>query len=420
MLSGQDIERGLLPTVLDALGWSPAVAITGPRTTGKSTLARHLVSRFGGSLLDLDEPSVRTLALDDPAAFINGLDEPIVIDEFQRAPELLSAIKAALNRDRRPGRFVLTGSARHDAVPEIADFLTGRVELLTLWPFAEAELSPPGPTIIDELFSGVAVDRRIEARLTRDDAVRLVVRGGYPIAVTSDPAARERWFANLAQLVVERITTDVQPMRRGDVAHTMLRLAAARTAQISNAADIGRDAGLGRDQAGAYMRLLELVYLVIRLPAWSTNVSSQQIKRPKVHLVDSGLAAHLQGATTFQASEPVAAKRFGALFETFVVTEFLKQLGWSTTRATAFHYRTTRGLEVDLVLETADGRVAGVEVKAGSRVRPDDLAGLRDLRDSLGSRFVGGLVVCTSPQGQRVDDRIAVAPFETLWSSTPG
>lgn len=396
---------------------SPVVVVTGARTAGKSTLVAELVHRTGGTAVDLDDPAVRQLAAADPTAFVRGLAEPIVMDEFQRVPDLLAAIKAELNRDRRPGRFVLAGSARHDAVPELADYLTGRVELLRLWPFATAELTGAGRSVVDRLFSGEPPVRRPTAT-GRAEVVAAVLRGGYPIAVGLGDAARSRWFANLATLVVERVSDDVTTVRNAGALSRLLRLAAANTAQTRNAAELGREVGLGRDQAASYLRLLELVYLTFELPAWSTNLTSRVTKRPKLHLVDSGLAAHLQGVTAggLVSTDPVGVARFGPLLETFVVTEVLKQLGWSTVVAEAFHYRTNDGVEVDLVLEAADGRVAAIEVKAGGSLTPGSTRGLRHLRDRLGDRFVGGLVLNTGTHAQQVDDRIAVAPVDELWT----
>ncbi len=395
---------------------SPVVAVTGARTAGKSTLAGQIIRRTGGTFIDLDDPAVRRLAIADPIAFVRDLAEPIVIDEFQRVPDLLAAIKSELNRDWRPGRFVLAGSARHEAVPELADFLTGRVELLRLWPFAMAELEPAALSIVDRLFEG-EVPRRRTSAMSRTDLVEAVLRGGYPIAVGLPPDARARWFGNLATLVVERISDDVTVVRNADTLGRFLRLAAAGTAQLRNAAEIGREIGLGRDQSGSYLRLLELVYLTVELPAWSPNLSSRVTKRPKLHLVDSGLAAHLQGVTAqrLAPTDPAGAARFGALLETFVVTEVVKQLGWSATVARSFHYRTADGVEVDLVLEAADGRVAAVEIKAGSRLTTEATRGLVHLRDRLGDRFVAGLVLNTGSQAQRVGDRLAVAPVDELW-----
>lgn len=396
---------------------SPVVAITGPRTVGKSTLAAELVTRTGGTAVDLDDPAIRRLAADDPSAFVRGLAEPVVIDEFQRVPDLLAVIKAELNRDRRPGRFVLAGSARHDAVPELADYLTGRVELLQLWPFAQAELHPAAGSFVDRLFSGDPPARRLGGP-GRAAVVADVLRGGYPIAVELPDAARARWFANLATLVVERVSDDVTPVRGTGTLARFLRLAAAGTAQTRNAAELGRDVDLGRDQAATYLRLLELVYLTFTVPAWSANLTSKVTKRPKLHLVDSGLAAHLQGLTEegLRPTDPAGAARFGPLLETFVVTEVVKQLGWSETDAEPFHYRTTDGVEVDLVLEARDGRVAAIEVKAGGTLTPGAVRGLTHLRDRLGDRFVGGIVLNTGDQAQRVADRIAVAPVDELWA----
>lgn len=280
-----------------------------------------------------------------------------------------------------------------------------------------AELAPDARSVVDRLFDGSLLAERRAAGMRRGELVEAVLRGGYPIAVSLDPAARARWFANLATLVVERVGDDVSPIRRPDVLARFLRLSAARTAQVLNVADLGRDAGLGRDQAGEYLRLLELVYLAVELPAWSVNLPARVTKRPKMHLVDSGLAGYLQGVTADRLSpvDPAAASRFGALLETFVVTEILKQLGWAAQAATPYHYRTADGTEVDLVLETLDGRVAAIEVKAGSRATAAAMRGLTHLRDHLGDRFVAGVLLTTGGHAQRLGDRLAVAPVETLW-----
>jgi predicted AAA+ superfamily ATPase len=417
-MSGEVIGRRIVPALDAAMLASPVVAVTGARTTGKSTLVAALVARSGGTAVDLDDPAVRALAAADPGAFVHGLPEPVVLDEFQRVPDLLAAIKTELNRDRRPGRFVLAGSARPDAVPELADFLTGRVELLRLWPFAMAELNPGSASIIDRLFTGAPITRRV-VDVDRSEIVDVVLRGGYPIAVSLPAAARSRWFTNLATIVVERVADDVATARNTSALGRFLRLAAASTAQTRNGAELGREIGLGRDQAAVYLRLLELTYLTFELPAWSTNLTSRVSKRPKLHLVDSGLAAHLQGVTAEQLrpTDPVGAARFGSLLETFVVGEVVKQLGWSSVAARPFHYRTADGVEVDLVLEAPDGRVAGVEVKAGSTLAGGSTRGLRHLRDHLGDRFVAGLVLNTGSQAQRVDDRIWVAPVNELWTA---
>jgi len=258
--------------------------------------------------------------------------------------------------------------------------------------------------------------------MSRADLVALVLRGGYPIAVGLPADARGRWLDNLAMLVVERISDDVATVRNADALRRFLRLAAAGTAQTRNAAEIGREVGLGRDQSAIYLRLLELGYLTVELPAWSTNLASRVAKRPKLHLVDSGLAAHLQGVTAQQLAptDPAGAARFGALLETFVVTEVVKQLGWSSTIARPYHYRTAEAVEVDLVLEASDGRVAAVEVKAGSHLTAATTRGLVHLRDRLGDRFVAGLVLNSGSHTQRIGDRIWVAPVDQLWRGAAG
>jgi uncharacterized protein len=365
----------------------------------------------------LDNPAAQDLARSDPTAFVRDLPEPVVIDEFQRAPDLLAAIKAELNIDRRPGRYVLTGSARHQVVPELADYLTGRVELHTLWPFAAAELAPGPPSIVDRLFDGSVLAVRRTSPAGRNELVELVLRGGYPIATTLPPPARTRWLGSLAELIVERAGDDAPPLRRPEVLARFLRSSAARTAQVLNIAEMGRDAGLGRDQAAEYVRLLELIYLVITIPAWSANLSARVTKRPKLHLVDSGLAAYLQGLTADRLSpiDPDAVRSFGALLETFAVTEVLKQIGWADQQVTPYHFRTSDGVEVDLVLEAHDGRVAAIEIKAAGRVTAAATAGLKHLRERLGDRFVAGLLLTTGHLSQQLGDRLAVAPIDSLW-----
>lgn len=417
MLSGPVVARRLLPAAYAALDAQPAVAIAGPRTSGKSTLAQQVVSNRGGTFLDLDDPGVRALAVDDASSFVRDLDEPIVIDEFQRAPAVLSAIKAELNVDRRPGRYVLTGSARHHVVPELGDYLAGRVELLTLWPFALAELEPGAPSVIDRLFNQSLVSKRRTSALSRNAIVDLVLRGGYPIAVTLELPARSRWFRDLVTLVVERARDDAGSTLKPELLRRFLQLSAAHTAQIVNVAELGRAVGLGRDQAGEYVRVLELIYLVTRLPAWSVNLTSRVTKRPKLHLVDTGLAAYLQGisADRVAPTDPVGATRFGALLETFVVNEVVRQMGWSSLEVEPYHFRTADGLEVDLVLEAVDGSIVAVEVKAGSRVTSAATSGLTYLRDRLGDRFIAGVLLNTGQHAQQLGDRLAVAPIDALW-----
>ena len=415
MLSGV-IPRLILPRVREAIAAGPVVAITGPRTAGKSTLAATLAAEHGSPVVDLDDPATRSLAEADPEAFLDLGPEPLFLDEFQRVPALLAGIKASLNRDRRPGRFVLTGSARHDAVPDLGDFLTGRVDLVTLWPFAQAELTEAPPTpLADRLFGDTP--HRATTTMRRNDVVAAVIRGGYPIAVGLAPPARRRWFANLAQLVIERISDDVRTIRRSNSPARVLRLAAGRTGQLLNHAELGRDAGLGRDQTAEYINLLEAVYLVRRLPAWAPSLAAREAKRPKLHMVDTGLAAHLTGLTQERVSprDPGAMTGFGHLLESWVVGEVDRQLSWADGFFQLGHFRTGDGVEVDIVVERDDGLVAGLEVKAGTAVGSRDGAGLRLLRDRLGSRFAAGWILYLGPRSGRLDDRITALPLSTLW-----
>ncbi len=410
----------MLAVVREDLRHFGAVALMGPRTTGKSTLARQLAGELGGSYLDLDDMERAALAVQDPTGFVGGLPEPVVIDEFQHAPGVLAAIKAELNADYRPGRFLLTGSAHIRAVPALSKYLAGRVSIRTLLPFAEAELRGAPRNVVDGLFrDGVNEIRRDHTNTRREEITDLVVRGGFPLAVAIEPSRRPQWFRSLGTTIVERIDDDVRALRRPDHVAQLLRLAAAGTARLLNVAELGREIGLGRDQTGEYFDLLEAVHACYRLPAWSTNLMSRVTKSPKLHMVDTGWAATLLGlpASRFHPSDPLGSKLFGQLLETFVVNEMRKQAGWAVEAVTMYHARVADTFEVDLVMESADGRVVGIEVKASATVDRRTGRHLRTMRDRLGDRFVGGLVLHTGSVAQRIDDRIAVAPIELMWTA---
>lgn len=403
--------RHLVGPLNEALADTPVVVVAGPRQAGKSTLAARVVAQAGGTWLSLDEAAVLDVARTDPVGFIRGRHGLVGIDEAQRVPELLLAIKAEVDADRRPGRFLLTGSTRLLGAPRLADSLAGRMEALTLWPFTQLELDggADGPALIDAAF-GDAVSDLDPTAVSRSEVVDRASAGGYLPALDRTGRRRTAWFDSYVAGVIDRevrALTDATYLRE---LPRLLRLCAARTAGELNVADLARDLGLSRPTTDSYLAHLEAVFLIQTIPSWSTNLTARVVRRPKLAMTDTGLAARLLGGRL--RSDPELA---GRLIETFVTGELRAQAEWSEARPSAFHFRDRDGIEVDLVLESGDGRVVGVEVKAGGTIRSEDLGGLRLLERRLGSDFAAGLVLCTAPEPRHLGGRLWMLPISALW-----
>ncbi|MCY3951100.1 MAG: ATP-binding protein [bacterium] len=412
------VVRRVLWLVLARLAEEPVVALQGPRTVGKSTLLGEVAARHGVAVIDLDEPAVRDAVRADPGIFTAGAP-PVCIDEFQKAPVVLDAIKAELNRRLGPGRFVLCGSTRFDALPRAAQALTGRIHVIDLLPFSQGEMD--GRV---EGFLAVAMttpDLLVSARrsaTSRDDYIERICRGGLPLAVARQAESRNRWIDDYVRVSLARDVTELARIRQGALLPALLRRLAAQTGQVLNMATAGRGAGLDPRTAETYTKLLEDLFLVRRLGAWGRTLRARTAATPKIHVLDSGVAARLLGLSPARLGrlDPAALSEFGHLLETFVVGELLKQASWTGDIAGVGHWRTHDGHEVDLVIEHHDGSVTAFEVKSAARVTTRDLRGLRTLRDALGEGFNSGIVLHTGEFTYRLDDRIIVAPIDLLWS----
>ncbi|WP_345605520.1 ATP-binding protein [Pseudonocardia adelaidensis] len=389
--------------------------VAGPRQAGKSTLAEHVVADAGGTWLTLDDAAVLDAARNDPVGFVSGRTGLVGIDEAQRVPELLLAVKAEVDRERRAGRFLLTGSTRLLGAPKLADSLAGRMEALTLWPFTQAELDDGGgaaPGLIDRAFGDDLSGIRPPA-VPKSEVLERAMAGGFIPALERTDRRRTAWYDSYVQGVIDRevrTVTDATYLRE---LPRLLRLCAARTSGELNIADLARDIGLSRPTTDSYLAHLEGVFLVQTVPAWSTNLTARVVHRPKVTVTDTGLAARLLGGR-LRADAELA----GRLVETFVAGELRAQAEWSSTRPSLYHFRDRDGAEVDLVLESGDGRVVGVEVKAGATVRAEDLRGLRLLEQRMGGDFAAGLVLCTAPAPSHLGGRLWIMPISALWSHT--
>ncbi|MCK9922014.1 ATP-binding protein [Frankia sp. AgPm24] len=416
------VPRRLGPIVASRMTDEPVVLLQGPRSVGKSTLLRSLADDIGAELVDLDDVAVRDAAARDPALFVSGT-RPICIDEYQHVPIILDAIKAELNRDGRPGRFVLTGSARHDALPRAAQALTGRLHRLPVYPLSQGELRGVREHLLDDLFTDpgatVAAAAARPSVTTREQYIDTVTMGGFPsVLVRASLASRNRWFDDYVSLSLERDVAGLRRLRQAAALPGLLARLAGQTAQILNITRAASDVRLDESTAHSYVRLLEAVFLLYRLSAWGTTLTARSASSPKLHVLDSGVAARLLRLTPqkLAARSPTALTEFGHLLETFVVTELLKQASWADWFGGAGHWRTRGGDEVDLVIERDDGAIVAFEIKAAGRVPGDDLAPLRRLRDTVGDAFLAGVALYLGARSYTYEDRLHVLPVDTLWA----
>ncbi len=394
-----------------ALRDTPAVLIKGARQVGKSTLAKALMAP-GERYETLDAGVTLAAANNAPEEFVEGLGQRAVIDEIQRVPSLLLAIKKAIDEDRRPGRFLLTGSANVMTLPRVADSLAGRLEVHTLWPLSQGEIEGPLEGFIDACFSR----RRMPAvaPIAWSDLARRLTTGGYPEAVQrSDPARRQIWFESLVTSLVERDVRDLGNIDGLRQMPLLLRMLAARAAGLQNFAEVSRITQLPASTLKRYISLLSAIFLHVELPGWYRNAEKKLLKSPKTYLNDTGLLCSLLGLN----AEGLTADRTkaGPILENFAVMELLKQRGWSKIRPRLFHLRTQAGQEVDVVLENADGRLVGLEIKATGNVGPREFAGLEAFAEMAGSAFVRGIVLHTGKETASFGPKLVALPISALW-----
>ncbi len=405
------LRRSLLPSVEAALADTPAVLVVGARQTGKTTLVQAVAAtRPGTTYVTLDDPLPLEAARADPAGFVAGLPGPVVIDEIQKAPGLLPAIKASIDRDRKPGRFLLTGSANVLTLPKVAESLAGRMEVARLWPLSQGELSGRGETFLDRVMRGEPPVRVAGG----DDLLPRLARGGYPEASARGKAERRRAFfdAYLAALMA-RDVRDIAAIEDPGALRRLLKLAAARSASLLNHSELARTLSLPVTTLKRYLALLEALFLVHEVPAWASNRGKRLVRAPKLHVVDSGLLLALAGLD----AEALRRERtlLGPVVESFVAAELSKQVGWSPMRPVLHHFRSHAGQEVDLVLEDARGRLVGVEVKASATVTSNDLNGLRALAEVAGKSWVQGLVLHTGRDTVAFGPGLTACPIDVLW-----
>lgn len=407
-------QRNIHTAVAAALADTPVVLVNGARQTGKTTLVRELAKKRKAVYVTLDDHGSLDAALNDPAGFVASLGEFAVVDEVQNAPNIFRAIKASVDRDRRPGRFLLAGSANVLALPRMGDSLAGRMEIITLHPFAQDELAGRRSGFIDTLFKE-KIPLRYTAAADRADLARRVFAGGYPeVRTRRDAARRAAWYRAYITTILQKDVRDISNITDLTALPKLLGQLALRSGNLLNMADMARDLDLSHSSIRRYLALLEATFLLTPLQPWANKRAKRLVKAPKVHLADSGFAAWLCGIST-PAALPKSTM-WGHLLETFAANELRKMATWSKTRADLYHFRMNTGRETDLVLEDPQGRVVGIEVKASASVGHHDLAGLAELRNAAGTNWVRGIVLHTGTAVTPFSKDLHAIPICAMWA----
>jgi hypothetical protein len=411
---GYLIRRQLHGPLRLALADTRVVVLLGARQVGKSTLSRAVAAEAADmTIVSLDDRTRRDAANADPTGFLAELPRPVLIDEIQRAPDLLYEIKDIVDKDTRPGQFLLTGSANILTAPKIKEALPGRTEYLTLWPFSQAELAGARQNFVDTLLAG-APPKVSGAPVGRAAFVDVLARGGYPEARLRAPARRSVWYRDYIRSLVERDLRDVGEIQRLDRIPRLLRLIASQAANLFVASNLGEKLRIDNETAETYTSLLETIYIVRRHQAWTPGIGSREVQREKIYVVDSGLMAHLLGANEdrIRRDDQVTGK----LLENFVAMEVARLGDVSESQPRQYHYRERAGRnEIDIILETLSGEVAAAEVKAAATVGPADYRALGKLRDARDSDFIAGVVFYTGSDTIPLADRLWAVPISALW-----
>jgi hypothetical protein len=368
----------------------------------------------GSELRYLDELPLREAAQADPGLFVRH-DGLLVIDEVQRVPELFLAIKHEVDIDPRPGRFLLTGSARLVGLRDIPDLLPGRSETVELSPLSQGEIDEGPDGFVDAIFRhGVEVSVR-PSDLRREDYLERAMRGGYPEAVRRiDAGRRGRFFEAYISDVINRDVRQLADIERTGDMRRLVNLIAASTSTLANPGTMANRLQVPATTVKRYLDLLDLVFITRRVPAWSSNLVTRAVATPKLLLNDSGLAAHLTGLSLKRTRHPTAP--VGPLLETFVLGELSRQLTFASQPVRLYHYRDRDQYEVDAILESAAGEIVACEVKAAETVRSQDFRGIERLRRQLGDQLVAGIVLYAGSAPLSFGDRLRAWPISTLWT----
>lgn len=411
MDSTEPYYRFIESSIEEARTDTPVIMIIGPRQAGKTTLAKQLTNK-GIQYITLDDETTRLAAQRDPAGLIRSLDK-VAIDEIQRVPQLLLAIKKSVDDDRRPGRFLLTGSANLMALPTVADSLAGRMETLSLFPLAQAEIERHPTNWLDAAFSGRLL--KLSKKSITKTLIDRVLMGGYPeMLKRPSPRRRATWAKQYIAAIVERDVRDIADIEKLDRLPRFLQILAQTAGQMCNYTHLGAQIGLDGKTAAKYIGVLENMFLLRRVQVWTSNKIKRIVKTPKLQFLDSGLL------TTLLNLDAKAIQRdhtkFGSLLETFVFTELLKHATWSHNTYQFLYYRDADKFEVDFILENTEGLLMGIEVKAAASINSEDLRGLKKLAGLAKKKFFRGIIFYDGDETLPLGDNIWATPVAGLWA----
>ncbi len=406
------LKRTIQDKLEKALGRSPIVLLNGARQVGKTTLVRELLDKKKYTYLTFDDEITYLAAKSNGAEFIANVKKPVIIDEIQRLPELFLAIKSDVDKNREPGRYLLTGSANPLLIPRLGDSLAGRMEIIDLMPLSQGEIMGRKEFFIDAVFAGTALSLS-QQPLSKEDLYKKILIGGYPSLQSFDEEDCEAWMRSYLNLLLQKDIKDLANIEKLTELPNLLKILASRASGLLNTADISRDSKLVAKTVHRYLALLEAVFIINKQLAWSSNLTLRFVKSPKMYLVDSGLLAYLLDFNVTRALKE--SVMMGKIVENFVVSELKKQATWSKISVQLYHFRTVQGHEVDIILEDRSGNVVGIEIKSSTTVTRDDLKGLIYLRDKLGKKFVQGIVLYGGAQSLPFDEKLFAHPISILW-----
>lgn len=395
-----------------ALSDSPVVLIHGARQTGKSTLVKSLAEDdYPAKYITFDDSSVLSSAHNNPHDFISGYSENLIIDEVQRAPEIFLAIKSSVDKNKRPGKFILTGSANVLLLPKISESLAGRMEILRLFPFAQNEISGSTKNLVEE-FSKNTFNPNFP--INSDNLINKVLSGGFPeMLVRQDRKRQKAWFSSYITTILQRDVRDIANVEKINELPKLLSLFASRAGTLFNYAEFSRSSGIAQTTLKRYVSLFEAIFMIHIVPAWSGNLSKRLIKTPKIYLNDTGLLSHLIG---FEPERIISdAMMWGRILENFVLMEMLKQASWSNLILSLYHYRTASGQEIDFIIERNDGKLIAVEVKATSKIDTKDFNHINAFADETKDKFLRGILFYTGSEIISFAKNLTALPINTFW-----
>jgi predicted AAA+ superfamily ATPase len=407
-------NRHIVEEVLYSLKYSPVVIIIGARQVGKSTLVEDAIQqKIQARYITFDNFSILAAAQASPSSYIESLELPIIIDEIQREPAVLLAIKQVVDQNRKPGLFILTGSANVLTLPKAAESLAGRVEIYTMWPLSQGEITGKKEQFIDIIFSDQKITS-LSNNLDKSDLITILVNGGYPeILNRSSIKSRNNWFSSYITTILQRDVRDLANLEGLTLLPNLLAILANRAGNLLSFSEISRITTIKATTLKRYMALLENVFLILKIPSWGKNLDKRIVKAPKIFLNDTGLLCYLRNINenNFENDHML----IGAVLENFVLMELLKQIGWSELKPSVYHYRTQTGQEIDIILEAPDGRVCVIEVKMKSQIDARDIAIIKSFSEENSNIFHRGIIFYTGNEVINFSKTIVALPINSLW-----